>query len=117
MPIGVFNDTIDAGSDYLLQVLDQNPDGTPVDLTGCTARMQLRRHAGAATADLDLTSSPAAGITITAEEGQIDVRITAAQTANLSWSYVYALEVTGPGGYKDRLLQGLLVVAAGIIRT
>lgn len=61
----------------------REPDGTtPVDITGLQARMRFAAVDGD-TNLLTLTSSPAAGLTITPLLGQVDMKITPAQTGAL----------------------------------
>ena len=49
-----FNTTIDQGADWFLNVIYKNPDGTPIDITGYTASMQMRTSPLAQTAVLTL---------------------------------------------------------------
>lgn len=112
-----FHDTIDAGADYDLTVWDKQPDETPTDLTGCTAKIQLRRTAASEGVALELTTADGGGLTITAAEGRIDVHMTASQTEGLSGRYVYALELYGPtSGSVARLIEGAFAVSAEIVR-
>ena len=55
-------------------------DGTPINLTSYTCALSIKDSAGGSSY-LDLTSSPAAGVVITASAGLIEFVITAAQTA------------------------------------
>ena len=80
-----------------------------VPLTSFTARLSIRRSIEDAAAVLALTSS--SGLTITAALGRVAIAITAAQTAALSGSYVYDLEVESSGGTITRLLQGRVHVS------
>lgn len=112
-----FTDTINQGADYELTVLDKQPDGSATDLTGCVARLQARRTVDADDPpSLDLTSTPAAGLTLTEEDGRIDVHLTAEQTEALSGTYVVQLEVRWPGGRVDRLLEGTWTVSPEVVR-
>ncbi len=47
----MFSDTLHAGADYFLTVQDNQPDGTPTDLTGCTAGAALEMTGGRAHGD------------------------------------------------------------------
>lgn len=114
----LFNDTIEAGATWRLEVLDTSPpDDEPTDLSGCTARLQLRRSPDAADIELELTSTPAAGIQIEGVAGRITITMTAAQTAGLSGIYVYAMEVEHSNGDVDRLIEGVLKVSPEIVRS
>lgn len=69
---------------------------TPINLTGYTARLQVRRRPGdPSTPVLALTSTPAAGLTIDAVAGAIDARAAPAQTQVIpAGSWWWELEVT-----------------------
>lgn len=86
-----------------------------VNITGYTARMQLRSLPNDAYAVLTLTES--SGITIDGPTGTLAVRITAAQTAAIiAGPYYYDLEITSPTGVKTRIVQGELNVNAEVTR-
>ncbi|MFI6816068.1 hypothetical protein ACIBG7_26935 [Nonomuraea sp. NPDC050328] len=88
------------------------------DLTGYTARMQVRASVASPAVLLELTSSPAAGITITlGPPGVIDIVITAAQTAAMTWWVgFYDLELTWPNGDVERLLKSTVTVDPEVTR-
>lgn len=86
-----------------------------VNITGFTARMQLRSLPNDSIAVLTLTQ--ASGITIDGPTGTLAVRATAAQTAAISAGpYYYDLEITSPTGVKTRIVQGELNVNAEVTR-
>lgn len=90
-------------------------DGTAVNLTGYTARMQVRRTVDADATLIALTSG--SGITITAGTGTIALAMTAAQTAALPpGTWVYDLEVVSGGGEVTRLMMGALIVDPEVTR-
>jgi hypothetical protein len=81
-------------------------DGTPVDLTGYTARMKVAEDYDSTPA-LSLTSSPAAGLTLGGTAGTIRIVITDEQTATLAIeSGKYDLELEAADGTVRRLLRG-----------
>ncbi|MCQ4274501.1 hypothetical protein [Stutzerimonas degradans] len=81
----------------------------PVDLTGATARMQIRAQLGGAVL-LELTTENGA-LAITGL-GTITRTLSAAQTAALTWTDgVYDLEVQFPDGTVQRYLQGAVTVS------
>lgn len=81
----------------------------PVDLTGATARMQIRAQLGGAVL-LELTTENGA-LAITGL-GTITRTLSAAQTAALTWTEaVYDLEVQYPDGTVQRYLQGAVTVS------
>jgi hypothetical protein len=89
----------------------------PVNLTGCTAALQLRSLPNDPTAALTLTTANG-GITITALTGEIAVSATATQTRAIDEGYYYYdLEVTNTAsGVVTRIAQGQILVSAEITR-
>lgn len=81
----------------------------PVDLTGATARMQIRAQVGGAVL-LELTTANG-GLALTGP-GTITRTLSAAQTAALTWGEaVYDLEVEYADGTVQRYLQGDVTVS------
>jgi hypothetical protein len=89
----------------------------PVNLTGCTAALQLRSLPNDATAALTLTTENS-GIAITALTGEIAIHATAAQTRAIDEGYYYYdLEITATAtGIVTRVAQGQILVSAEITR-
>lgn len=100
-----YNIDLDAGSDWSQEFLYQDPDGTPIDLTGGSASLVIRRAIPGSDAALTLTS-PSGGLTITPEDGSILIEITRTQSAALSGRYVYELHYTSAGDKRERLIEG-----------
>jgi hypothetical protein len=110
MTAGIYNFTMDQGSVWDLEITYQDPNGTPINLTGFTAKMQLRKEYNSTIADLTLTTG-GGGIVISGATGKIDISASAAQTAVLDPTYyVYDLELTS-GTNISRLIQGQITVA------
>lgn len=80
--------------------------GDPVDLTGCTVKMQVRPAPGSST--LILTISTLAGnVTIDGPRGAIAINVPASVTATLvPGLYVYDMDLTESGGGISRLIEG-----------
>lgn len=114
----VFNVEIDQGSDWFFDVTYDQPAGTPVDITGYTAALQLRSLPPSPTAVLTLTTENG-GITITGASGLVAMHATADQTRAIDeGTYVYDLEIysyTNPP-IETRLVQGQAVVSAEVTR-
>jgi hypothetical protein len=90
-----YNTTIDQGADWYINFTYENPAGTPVNLTGATAALQIRTSPLAKTAVLTLTSAVGGGITITPLTGLVACRATAVQTTAITnGRYAYDLEIT-----------------------
>lgn len=108
---------VDAGTLEInaLSAFGLNPSGgqliykPPVDLTGATARMQIREQVGGQVL-LEL-STENDGLAITGP-GTITRTLSAMQTAALAWTEaVYDLEVQYPDGTVQRYLQGAVTVS------
>lgn len=92
---------------------------TPIVLDGLDAKMTIRNPLTGSTV-LDLTSNPAAGITITSGEGKLDIRIGADVTGDLDpdTPLVYNLDLveTADATQVVRLFQGAISVAPETLR-
>ena len=88
----------------------------PVDLTGCTARMQFRAEIAATTPLITLTTENG-GITLGGALGTIELVITATATAAITWTTaVYDLEVVFASGDVWRLVYGPVTVSLEVTR-
>lgn len=95
---------------------DEGATYTPVDLTGCTARMQVRAEVASATALLTLTTENG-GISLGGTAGTIELLVDAEDTAAITWdSGVYDLEIVYPGGQVTRLAYGSVTVSPEVTR-
>jgi hypothetical protein len=113
----LYNVVIDQGADWFLDVTYDNPDGTPVNLTGYTAALQLRSLPTDSTAVLSLTTG--AGITITGATGLVSIHATATQTRAIDEGvYYYDLEISSNNNpaIVTRLIQGQAEVSAEVTR-
>lgn len=78
----------------------------PVDLTGCSARMQVRPQVASATVLLELTTDNGR-ILLGGPAGTVQLQLTPAETAPLAFvAAVYDLEIVHPGGQVRRLASG-----------
>jgi hypothetical protein len=90
-------------------------DGTPWDLTGYTARMQVRTTVEATDKLLDLTTS--SGITLGGSAGTVAITVSATGMAALiSGRHVYDIEVVSGSGTVTRILEGKFIVKAEVTR-
>jgi len=104
MLAGLLDIEIEQGATFNLEFLYQDDEGTPINLTGMTARMQLRRTYNSPDALISLTTENSR-ITITPLLGKIVLNISATDTAPLTGSGVYDLELVN-GPVVNRILQG-----------
>ncbi|MDX2074739.1 MAG: hypothetical protein SFX19_10335 [Alphaproteobacteria bacterium] len=113
---GTYDFTIYQGATFnrVLTWKDENNDA--VDLTGSTARMQLRESVDDADPFLSLTTENG-GIALGGAAGTITLAISAADTAVITkTSGVYDLELVSAGGIVTRLLAGKILVSKEITR-
>lgn len=89
---------------------------TPVNLTGCTARMQLRSEVASPTVLLSLTTENG-GIALGGTSGTIVLLVSATATALITWAAaVYDLEVVFANGDVRRLVYGPVTVSLEVTR-
>lgn len=117
---GSYDFTIEKGT-YWSRALTWQVDGSPQDLTGWHAHMQIRTEyadqAGVVCADLkDTAVSPAEpGIVLGGSAGTIQLVLTGVQTAALSFdTAVYDLLLTDPDGKPTRLLEGVVTLSDAV---
>lgn len=107
---------IKQGATLSLTATWKDSSGTAVNLTGYTARMQVRATYDSSSTILSLTSS--SGITLGGSAGTIAITASATTTAALTapWSGVWDLEIVSGGGEVTRLLEGAATVSPEVTR-
>ena len=107
---------IKQGATLSLTATWKDSSGTAVNLTGYTARLQVRATYDSSSTILSLTS--ASGITLGGAAGTISITASATVTAALTapWSGVYDLELVSGGGEVTRLLEGAVTVSPEVSR-
>ena len=112
MLAGIYNITCQQGSTFVRVLRIEYPDAIdptvfhPFDLTGYSARMQVRRTVSSTTAMISLDTDDN-GIEITSpEDGEITITMTDTQTAALTSDGVYDLEIISDTDFVTRILQG-----------
>ena len=126
MIAGVYNITIEQGTTFyrLIDVMEPDvldPDEyDPFNLTGYTARMQIRRTVDNADTMISLTSPTVNGNGITVMDGAnnaISINMTAATTATILTSGVYDLEIVKTStGAVSRLIQGTITLSLEVTK-
>ena len=112
-----YNTVIDQGADWYITFYYDNPDGSPVNISGYTAALQMRTSPLAKTTVLSL-STGGNGIQINGPQGRIDVHATNVQTSAITnGKYSYDLEITSPQNVVTRLVQGTIEVSPQTTRT
>lgn len=114
MPAATYDFEIEQGTTLNKGLVWKGSTGAPVDLSGYTARMQLRPSVSSDTVLLDLTTENG-GITLGGALGTITLHFTAAQTAALPKGGVYDLEMIIDGNV-TRLIQGAVSLSKEVTR-
>jgi len=107
---------IEQGATFRQVFTWENSVGTPINLTGYTARMQIRSTIDAAVISATLTDANG-GLTLGGAAGTISLYLSdTATTALTITSGVYDLELVAPGGDVTRLVQGGVSVSREVTR-
>ncbi|MFE8033854.1 hypothetical protein [Thiohalocapsa marina] len=115
MSAGRHNIEIEQGATWLLLLRYRSEPDAPVDLTGATARMQVRATYDAEVAIVSLTTENGR-ISIDGQAGEIALSIEAGATEELpAGLYVYDVEVVR-GESVTRLLSGRAKVSPEVTR-
>ena len=114
MGAGVYHMKLEQGSTFGLTITYKDSNGTAINLTGYSARMQMRRTYEDS-ALIELTTDNGR-ITLGGSAGTVTLTIAAGDTAALpSVEGVYDLELVS-GDIVDKLLAGTFTVAREVTR-
>lgn len=106
MIAGIYNITCEQGSTFTRTFTILQNDGTVYDLTGFSARMQIRRDYDSTTPIF--TASILDGhITMSVLFGEIHVDIPASTTATFARDGVYDLEIFNADGVVYKVVKGI----------
>ena len=112
MAAGTYNFTLEQGSTFSRQITVQE-NSSALNLTGYTARMQMRSTHDSSSIALTFT----AAIANPATNGKINLGATATATAAVEEGiYVYDLEIESSGGVVTRLMEGTVTVTPEVTR-
>lgn len=112
-PAATYNVICDQGATFQRQLTWTDSTGTAVNLTGYTARMQVRPTVDSSTLTLELTTSNGR-ITLGGAAGTIDLLVLAS-AMTMAGDYVYDLELVYSTTV-TRLVQGFFTVRAEVTR-
>lgn len=120
-----YNLEIWQGATFTMTITVKDSAGTVQNLTGYSARMQIRSSYASGSATESLTSSNGE-ITITAAEGNLAFQLAATRTANIAVDlnngkppktvYVYDIELVDNSGIVSKLLYGDVNVYGEVTR-
>lgn len=114
MLAGKYDITIEAGATFTLSLTYVGEDGAGVDLTGYSARMQMRTSVSSPDVVLELSTTNGR-ISIDNDNSQIVLAIASADTEDLTGTGVYDLELFN-GSLVERLIEGSYTVIAEVTR-
>ena len=106
------NILIDQGTDFSTSLNLSNDDESVVNLTGYTARAQIRKHYSSETAiDFDIAFG------VPRSSGVLTLSLDASQTASMEeGQYVYDLTLTSSANNTSRLVEGMVIVSPRVTR-
>ncbi|QTI81484.1 hypothetical protein IAI58_19270 (plasmid) [Roseomonas marmotae] len=129
MAAGLYDIIIEQGADWRLAAEWRDKHDDAVNLSGCTARMQIRENYSAKGAVLELSTDNGL-ITLEGASGIFRVRVPATMTEGLRapatkltwmdgkliWRLVYDLEIVDDQGAVTRLMQGACLFVPEVTR-
>jgi len=125
MTAGRYDIAIDQGSTFRKTITWKDSSGNEIDLTGYSARMQVRPTYSSSSTTLNLTTANG-GITLGGDAGTIELYVSATATAAIpttspsqfadAFVGVYDLELVAPNSDVTRLLHGDFIVNPEVTR-
>jgi hypothetical protein len=113
MPAGKYNIKAEQGATFRRVFTWKDSDNNPIDLTGYTAKMQVREDAYTSVI-LDMSTANGKIVIATPANGQLEVSETASNMSLIDGgSYRYDIELTN-GAEVTRLLEGGFYVSEEI---
>ena len=122
MLAGTYNITCEQGSTFSRIITVEYPDPNdsstmlPYDFTGYTAQMQIRRTIESTTVMIELTTANGGVAYTDAANGELTITMTAEQTAGLTSSGVYDLEIINSTGEVSKLIKGAFTLLLEVTR-
>lgn len=107
---GQKNFDVDQNATFSFVVEYKDENGSAIDLTGASAKMQIRDVKGGSKLAVTLTS-PSGGIVINGALGKLTVTLTPTQTNKLFYpKSVYDIMVVDSNSNKIKLLEGFMTL-------
>jgi len=109
------NFEVDQNATFTFQVQYTEEDEiTPIDITGATAKMQVRDTQGGSKIACTLTS-PSGGIIIDGPTGTLTIKMTPTQTNKMFYpKSSYDIMVVDSNGNKIKLLEGFMTLSRSV---
>jgi hypothetical protein len=115
MLAGVYKIICDQGATFQRVFTITESNDEPMDLTGYTARMQIRPEIESSDVLIELTTQNGR-ITLGGTAGTIELNLTPQNTATIDRDGFYDLEIISSGGAVHRVLRGRFVVNLEVTR-
>lgn len=113
---GTYDMVIDQGATLSRTITWKDSAKAPINVTGYSARMQVRASVTATTTVIELTTANSR-IALGGAAGTVTLTVSAADTAALAAGrYVYDLELVSGSGVVSRLIMGNFVVRGEVTR-
>ena len=108
------NFEVDQNTTFTFIVEYKDNNDLPIDITGSTAKLQVRDTKGGSKLSFTLTS-PSGGITIDGPNGRLTCKMTPTQTNKLFYpKSSYDLMVTDTNLNKIKLIEGFLTLSRSV---
>ena len=113
---GTYNITIEQGSTFTRSLTMTDSNGDAFNLTGYSARMQIRQTYGSKIIATSEGASPTITLDVTPLDGIIEITMTATETAKLSTlNAIYDLEIE-KDGVVTRILEGTVTLSREVTK-
>jgi len=111
---GQKNFEVDQNATFSFVLEYKDNSGNAIDLTGASAKMQVRDTAGGTKLAVTLTS-PSGGITIDPTNGKLTVKLTPTQTTKLFYpKSSYDIMLIDSNANKTKLLEGFMTLSRSV---
>ena len=111
---GQKNFEVDQNATFSFIVEYKDNNGAAIDLTGSSAKMQVRDTQGGSKLAFTLTS-PSGGIIITPALGKLVIKMTPTQTSKLFYpKSAYDIMITDSNSNKIKLVEGFLTLSRSV---
>lgn len=116
MTAGIYDFTLEQGSTFTRDFIYKDANGAVVNLTGYSARMQIRQFKESEEKLFEATTANGK-LVIAGALGKITLTIQPSDTNTVKFSQgVYDLEIESAGGVVTRLLQGVVTFDKQVTR-
>jgi len=114
VPAGRHNFDCEQGQTFQ-RVLTLKTDGVPLNLTGHSAKMQVRKDFNSTAVIVELSTTNGR-IVLGGALGTITLNLSAAETFAIARSGIYDLELTSPSNVESRIIEGEFRLLQGVTR-